>query len=139
MSCEDLVFLWGFGDRVTAGVLKSLLQESHEAFSKEFDVRLVDNSCAIVIFWQHGLTETFLNTMNKCSDMRGPLREMVSEGLRAAGYETYNRACRLGLWESSLADSLDRALADSDCASEADSKTKCSDRCNEWIINLDDL
>lgn len=139
VSCEDLVFLWGFGDRVTAGVLKSLLQESHEAFSKEFDVRLVDNSCAIVIFWQHGLTETFLNTMNKCSDMRGPLREMVSEGLRAAGYETYNRACRLGLWESSLADSLDRALADSDCASEADSKTKCSDRCNEWIINLDDL
>lgn len=139
VSCEDLVFLWGFGDRVTAGILKSLLQESHEAFSKEFDVRLVDNSCAIVIFWQHGLTETFLNTMNKCSDMRGPLREMVSEGLRAAGYETYNRACRLGLWESSLADSLDRALADSDCASEADSKTKCSDRCNEWIINLDDL
>lgn len=139
VSCEDLVFLWGFGDRVTAGVLKSLLQESHEAFSKEFDVRLVDNSCAIVIFWQHGLTETFLNTMNKCSDMRGPLREMVSEGLRAAGYETYNRACRLGLWESSLADSLDRALADSDCASEADSKTKCSDRSNEWIINLDDL
>ncbi|KAJ6874101.1 hypothetical protein NC651_032821 [Populus alba x Populus x berolinensis] len=139
VSCEDLVFLWGFGDRVTAGVLKSLLQESHEAFSKEFDVRLVDNSCAIVIFWQHGLSETFLNTMHKCSDMRGPLREMVSEGLRAAGYETYNRACRLGLWESSLADSLDRALADSDSASEADSKTKCSDRCNEWIISLDDL
>ncbi|XP_061961060.1 poly(A)-specific ribonuclease PARN-like [Populus nigra] len=139
VSCEDLVFLWGFGDRVTAGVLKSLLQESHEAFSKEFDVRLVDNSCAIVIFWQHGLSETFLNTMDKCSDMCGPLREMVSEGLRAAGYETYNRACRLGLWESSLADSLDRALADSDCASEANSKTKCSDRCNEWIINLDDL
>ncbi|KAJ6319317.1 hypothetical protein OIU78_014856 [Salix suchowensis] len=139
VSCEDLVFLWGFGDRVTAGMLKSLLQESHEAFSKEFDVRLVDNSCAIVIFWQCGLSETFLNTMNKCSDMRGPLREMVSEGLRAAGYETYNRACRLGLWESRLADSLDRALADPDSASKADSKTKSSDICNEWIINLDDL
>ncbi|KAJ6674449.1 POLY A -SPECIFIC RIBONUCLEASE/TARGET OF EGR1 MEMBER 1 [Salix viminalis] len=77
--------------------------------------------------------------MNKCSDMRGPLREMVSEGLRAAGYETYNRACRLGLWESRLADSLDRALADPDSASTADSKTKSSDICNEWIINLDDL
>ncbi|CAK7349237.1 unnamed protein product [Dovyalis caffra] len=141
VSCEDLVFLWGFRDRVTAGVLKSLLQESHEAFFEEFDVRLVDNSCAIVVFWQRGLSKTFLNTMNNCSDMRGPLREMVSEGLRAAGYETYSRACRLGIWEATLADSLDKTLADSDSASESDSKTESSDSswCTEWTINLDDL
>ncbi|KAF2292517.1 hypothetical protein GH714_025072 [Hevea brasiliensis] len=38
----------------------------------------------------------------------GPLREMVSEGVRAASYETYNRACRLGIWDANLADALDK-------------------------------
>lgn len=141
VSCEDLVFLWGFRGSITAGMLKSLLQKSHNVFSEEFDVRLVEKSCAIVVFRQHGLSKTFLDIMNNCSEICGPLREMVSDGIRVAGYETYNRACRLGLWEANLVDSLDKALADPLFPLEADSKTKSSESylCGEWIISLDDL
>ena len=35
---------------------------------------------------------------------------MVSEGIRAAGYETYKRMCRFDLWEADLAESLERAF-----------------------------
>ncbi|KAJ9169842.1 hypothetical protein P3X46_017991 [Hevea brasiliensis] len=140
VSCEDLVFLWGFRD-MTAGMLKSMLQASHKVFSEEFDVRLVDKSCAIVVFRRPGLSKTFLDVLNGGSEIVGPLREMVSEGVRAASYETYNRACRLGTWDANLADALDKALADLDYPSGADSKTKSLDTywCSEWVINLDEL
>ncbi|WCJ37250.1 Polynucleotidyl transferase ribonuclease H-like superfamily protein [Euphorbia peplus] len=141
VSCGDLVFLWGFRDRISAGLLKRLLQESHMVFSQEFDVRFVEKSCAIVVFWQPGLSKTFLDILKNGSEIHGPLREMVSEGVRGASYETYKRACSLGLWNLNLADSMDKALADSDCSSEVDSKTKPSNTywCNEWVINLSEL
>ncbi|KAJ4833228.1 hypothetical protein Tsubulata_024957 [Turnera subulata] len=140
VSCQDVVFLWGFSGTLTAGALKNLLRESHAVFGDEFDVRLVEKSCAILVFRQPGVSRTFLTIMNSV-DICGPLRDMVAEGLRAAGYETYNRACRLGLWEASLADSLDQALTDPECSSEADTPTKSSDSylCTEWMVNLDDL
>ncbi|KAG8640399.1 poly(A)-specific ribonuclease PARN-like isoform X5 [Manihot esculenta] len=140
VSCEDLVFLWGFRD-MTAGTLKRLLQESHKVFSEEFDVRLVDKSCAIVVFRQPGLSKTFMDVLNDDSDIVGPLREMVSEGVRAAGYETYNRACSLGLWDAYLGDALDKAMAGLDYPLEADSKPKSPGTywCNEWVIDLDEL
>ncbi|XP_020539351.1 poly(A)-specific ribonuclease PARN-like isoform X2 [Jatropha curcas] len=141
VSCEDLVFLWGFRDGMSAGLLKSLLQESHKIFSEEFDVKLVDKSCAIVVFWQRGMSKTFLDVLNNSPEIFGPLREMISEGARAASYDTYYKGCRLALWDANLADSLDKALADRDSSSEADSKTKSLDTywCSEWMINLDDL
>ncbi|KAK3003306.1 hypothetical protein RJ639_018328 [Escallonia herrerae] len=55
VSSKDLVFLWGFRRGLSAGRLKSLLCGSHEAFSKEFDVRLVDQTCAVV-FLNPGLS-----------------------------------------------------------------------------------
>ncbi|KAK1568258.1 hypothetical protein Q3G72_022316 [Acer saccharum] len=140
VSCQDVVFLWGFKKGTTAGMLKSLLQGSHEVFTEEFDLRLVDRSCAIVVFWQPGSSQTFLDVMNG-KDFSGKLMEMVSEGVRASGYEAYKRVCSSGLWESELADSLDKALASSECNSESDSESKPSEIywCSELMINLDDL
>lgn len=140
VSCENVVFLWGFREMMAAGMLKNLLQGCHAVFKEAFDVRMVDRSCAIVVFWQPGLSNTFLNAMNS-EEISGPLRETVSEGLKAAGYETYKRVCSSGFWESALADALDKALTDdSVCASEADSETKTSEI--YWfndLINLDEL
>lgn len=143
VSSEDLVFIWGFRGRMSAGGLKRLLQGSHSVFSEEFDVRMVDGSCAIVVFWQSGLSQTFLEAISS-NWISGLLREMVSEGLRAAGYETYKNACRLGFWEADLADSLDKALAEPDHNSEADSEAKPTGPSQIYwsrdsIINLDEL
>uniref|UniRef100_A0A5B7B6L9 Putative poly(A)-specific ribonuclease PARN-like n=2 Tax=Davidia involucrata TaxID=16924 RepID=A0A5B7B6L9_DAVIN len=118
----DLVFLWGFRRGVSARMLKNQLSGSHEVFSEEFDVQLMDKSCAIVIFWNPGLAESFLEAMDSGGISCEPLKEMISEGLRAAGYDIYNKVCRLGLWKADLADSLDKALADTDSLSEAHSK-----------------
>ncbi|KAM7263486.1 hypothetical protein ACFE04_001169 [Oxalis oulophora] len=111
VRCEDLVFLWGFNDKMSAKTLKSLLQGSHQVFSENFDVRFVDKSCAILVFWKPGVSSTFLDMMNS-EEISGNLKEMVSEGVRVAGYEMYKKACCFGLWEQDLADSLDKALSE---------------------------
>ena len=91
-------------------MLKSLLQGSHDVFFEEFDVCLVDKSCAIMIFLRPYLSQALLDVMSS-EGIIGAWRELVSEGLRAADYETYKRACNLGLWEADLASSLDKASA----------------------------
>jgi len=140
VSCEHLVFLWGFKRTMTAGKLKSLLQGSHDVFSEEFDVRLVDKSCAIVVFWKPGLSETFLNVMNS-EEICGSLREMVSEGLRAACYANYKNICRLGIWEADLAESLEKVLEEPDYLGKTDSETNPLEVhwFSDLVINLDDL
>lgn len=139
VSCEDVVFLWGFRERISAGILKNMLQGSHEVFAEAFNVRMVDRSCAIVVFGKPGLSNTFKNVMNS-KEVSGPLREMVSDGLKAAGYETYQRVCSLGLWESALADALDKALASHNCLPEAAYETKQSEiYLSNELINLAEL
>ena len=140
ISCEHLVFLWGFNLGMTAGMLKSLLRSSHNIFSREFDVKLVDKSCAIVVFWQPGVSEQFLDIMNS-EEISGDLKELVSEGLRVTSYETYDRICRLGLWEMDLRESLERALESSYCDKEGNCERKSSEIhwYNDNVINLDDL
>ncbi|XP_057965910.1 poly(A)-specific ribonuclease PARN-like isoform X2 [Malania oleifera] len=140
VSSEDLVFLWGFRAGMSAGALKSLLQGSHDIFSGDFDVRLVDKSCGVVVFWQPGLSRKFLELMGG-EGLCGSLREMVTDGLKAASYETYERVCSLGLWEVDLADSLDKTLADPDCLLDAGSETKPSAIYwnSDSIINFYDL
>ncbi|KAK7373546.1 hypothetical protein VNO80_06960 [Phaseolus coccineus] len=140
ISCEHLVFLWGFNLGMTAGMLKSLLRSSHNVFSREFDVKLVDKSCAIVVFWQPGVSKQFLDIMNS-EEMSGDLKELVSNGLRVTSYETYDRICRLGLWEMDLRESLERALENSCCDKESNCGTKSSEILwyNDNVINLDDL
>ncbi|KDO58559.1 hypothetical protein CISIN_1g006991mg [Citrus sinensis] len=139
VSCEDVVFLWGFRERISAGILKNMLQGSHEVFAEAFNVRMVDRSCAIVVFGKPGLSNTFKNVMNSKA-VSGPLREMVSDGLKAAGYETYQRVCSSGLWESALADALDKTLASHNCLSEAAYETKQSEiYLSNELINLAEL
>ncbi|KAM6564782.1 hypothetical protein CsatB_024780 [Cannabis sativa] len=141
VNCEQLVYLWGFGSENTAGKLKTMLHNSHSIFSEEFDIRLVDKSCAVIVFWQPGLAEKFLDVMNNIEKISGSLREMVSEGLRAASYETYKRACKLDIWEANLGESLDRALEDSEYLIEATPEStpieiSCS---SDSVINYNDL
>lgn len=143
ISTEDLAFLWGFCERMSARKLKSWLKGSHDIFSENcFDVRLVDKSCAILVFSQPGLSGTLLSLMSS-GDVSGRLREMVSEGLKGASYEVYKRVCRQeGSWEGAeLADAFDRASADSDPSSEAESGSKETEIywCSDSIINFNDL
>ncbi|RDY08871.1 Poly(A)-specific ribonuclease PARN-like protein, partial [Mucuna pruriens] len=140
VSCEHLVFLWGFKFGMTAGMLKSALRSSHDIFSGEFDVKLVDKSCAIVVFWQPGVSKEFLDIMNS-EEISGDLKELLSDGLRITGYETYNTICRLGLWEMDLAESLERALESSCCDIESNCERKSSEIhwYNDNVIHLDDL
>ncbi|XP_010532929.1 PREDICTED: poly(A)-specific ribonuclease PARN-like [Tarenaya hassleriana] len=139
VKSENLVFLWGLGKKMSAAVLKNVLQKLHPVFAEEFDVKFIDKSCAIVVFWNPGFSETFLNAVTNGEQLSDTLKEMVAEGLRATGYDTFKRACRLGFWESDLADALDKALESADA--EADSETEASeiDRTRELMINFDEL
>ncbi|XP_052170531.1 poly(A)-specific ribonuclease PARN-like [Diospyros lotus] len=140
VDTNNLVFLWGFRDGMSAGMLKRRLSNSHVVFSDEFDVRLVDKSCAVVVFWNPGLSSSFLDAVESGGLNCEPLREMISEGLQATGYQAYRRACELGLWEANLADSLDKALEDTDILSGTGSQESLNIYWNdELIISLDDL
>ncbi|XP_074316694.1 poly(A)-specific ribonuclease PARN-like [Silene latifolia] len=114
LSCDDLIFVWGFREGLSSGELKRLLSGSHEAFSGDFDVRLVDQSCAIVAMRQPGLTEAFLDSMKSGGTDHVRLRILISEGLRAANYETYRRIFDITKWDYNLADCLDTVVISSD-------------------------
>nr|DAD25411.1 TPA_asm: hypothetical protein HUJ06_026875 [Nelumbo nucifera] len=142
VSTEDLVFLWGFRVGMTAGVLKKILYASHDVFSEDFEVKLVDKSCAVVVFWTPGLAEVLLKVISSGGVGSSALMDMISEGLKAAGYEAYKRVCRMRLWELHLADSLDKALSDEyprDWVANARSEPLGICWNNEFIIKLDDL
>uniref|UniRef100_M1CTH5 Ribonuclease n=1 Tax=Solanum tuberosum TaxID=4113 RepID=M1CTH5_SOLTU len=139
ISSKNLVFLWGFRGVTSAGKLKSLLCGSHEVFH-EFDVRMVDKSCAVVAFRNPGFAEVMLQLMYSGGICTNTLKEMLADGLTAAGYETYQKVCELGLWESDLASSMEKASEEIESFSEAQSK-ELSGLCwnNDEMINLDDL
>lgn len=134
ISINNLVFLWGFRSGVSAGKLKKLLCKSHDMLSQDhdFDVRLVDKSCAVVVFWKNGLSEWFVNAI----DSGDGLRELVAEGMIAAGYEAYKRVCKSEILGPDLADSL----AEFDRVSE-DHLVESAEVYwnNELMINFDDL
>ncbi|XP_057437179.1 poly(A)-specific ribonuclease PARN-like isoform X2 [Lotus japonicus] len=140
VSCENVVFLWGFKFGTTAGMLKNVLRSSHDIFSGEFDVKLVDKSCAIVVFWQQGLSKDFLDVMNS-EEISGDLKELVSDGVRVTCYDTYKTMCRLGLWEMDLAESLERALESSRYDTKINGERHSSEIhwYNDNVINFDDL
>uniref|UniRef100_A0A803MFR3 Uncharacterized protein n=1 Tax=Chenopodium quinoa TaxID=63459 RepID=A0A803MFR3_CHEQI len=114
LSCNDIVFLWGFRSGLSAGDLKTLLCRSHEVFSAEFDVKLVDKSCAVVAFRRPGLAGAFINAMGSGGACHEGLTELIAEGLRAANYETYKCVYNMSKWDSNLADSLDQVMMSAD-------------------------
>ncbi|XP_059305032.1 poly(A)-specific ribonuclease PARN-like [Lycium ferocissimum] len=140
ISIKNLVFLWGFRGGTSAGKLKSLLYGSHKVFHNEFDVRMVDKSCAVVVFRDPGFPEVLLQLMDSGGICTNTLKEMLADGLTAAGYETYQKVCELGLWEADLASSMEKALEETESFSEAQSKEFlgiCWN--NDEMINLNDL
>lgn len=142
VSIDNLVFLWGFESGISARNLKDLLCDSHDVFSEEFDVKMVDRTCAIVVFWNPGFSESFLRIMDSGEIFSCKLKDMISEGLRAAGYETYKRVCESGLWKPDLAECLDQAMDETEILSGAKpQRQEQSIICwnNDDMINLDDL
>lgn len=139
VSSDNLVLIWGLAKKMTAAMLKNVLKQAHPVFAQEFDVKFLDRSCAILVFWESGSSETFLTAVNNEEQLGGSLREMVTEGLRAAGYDTYKRACRLGFWEADLADSLEKTLESSDTEPDSDTKPSEIDWTSELAINFDEL
>lgn len=140
VSSENLVFVWGLSKKMTAAMLKKVLEKSsHAVFAQEFDVKYIDRSCAVVVFWESGSSETFLREVNNEEQLVGCLREMVAEGLRVAGYETYRRACRLGFWEADLAEALDKTLESSETDLDSDNKPSDIIWSSELAINFDEL
>ncbi|KAG8371668.1 hypothetical protein BUALT_Bualt13G0112200 [Buddleja alternifolia] len=141
VSTENLIFLWGFESGISARMLKDVLHDSHDVFSGEFDVRMIDRTCAIVVFWNSDFSKHFLTTMDSGAISSDKLKDMISDGLRVTGYETYKRVCESGLRKRDLAECLEQALEDSEIYSGVESQKEESVICwnNDEMINLDDL
>ncbi|ONK58381.1 uncharacterized protein A4U43_C09F11670 [Asparagus officinalis] len=135
VSTDNIVFLWGFGDRISASELKSHLKGIHPVFSEDFDLRLVDKACSVIVFWSSGAAQALLKVMES--------GEMISIDLKLAGYEAYKKVCKSGLWEAGLANSLEAALAETEleCDLSASSAKDSSDIYwnSELMIDLDNL
>ncbi|KAK6145158.1 hypothetical protein DH2020_021978 [Rehmannia glutinosa] len=60
--------------------LKDLLCDSHDVFSEEFDVRMIDRTCAIVVLWTPGFSERFLRIMDS-GDILSDLGESLDQAM----------------------------------------------------------
>ncbi|CAL5012704.1 unnamed protein product [Urochloa decumbens] len=103
VSTDNIVFLWGFREK-SVKELKSYLPGLHQVFSEDFEVKLLDKTCSALIFRD---SDTAMQLLKEMSLENPSLNSFFSEGLRAAGFEVYRKACRLGLWDSDLAEALD--------------------------------
>ncbi|CAL5006016.1 unnamed protein product [Urochloa decumbens] len=103
VSTNNIVFLWGFREK-SVKELKSYLPGLHQVFSEDFEVKLLDKTCSALIFRD---SNTAMQLLKEMSLESPSLNSFFSEGLRAAGFEVYRKACRLGLWDSDLAEALD--------------------------------
>ncbi|KAL3850470.1 hypothetical protein ACJIZ3_012352 [Penstemon smallii] len=143
VGINNLVFMWGFEGGISANKLKGLLHDSHEVFSQEYDIRMVDKTCAVVVFWNPGFSELFLSTMDSARVISDKLKDLISGGLRVTGYETYKKVCeKSGLRRSNLAQCLDEALEEeTEIFLEAKSREEQSLIYwnNDETINLEEL
>ncbi|KAL6843383.1 hypothetical protein ACP4OV_027096 [Aristida adscensionis] len=103
VSTENVVFLWGFRDK-SVKELRSHLTGLHQAFSEDFEIRLLDKTCSALIFRSPGTAGELLKEISLESPS---LNNFFSEGLKAASFEVYKKVCRLGLWDSDLAEALE--------------------------------
>ncbi|KAF7056902.1 hypothetical protein CFC21_064270 [Triticum aestivum] len=102
-STQSVVFLWGFRE-TSAEELRSRLARLHHVFSKDFDLRLLDKTCSALIFRSSDTASELLRDISLESPS---LNNFFSEGLKAAGFDVYRKACSLGLWDSDLAEALE--------------------------------
>ncbi|XP_039854197.1 poly(A)-specific ribonuclease PARN-like isoform X2 [Panicum virgatum] len=108
VSTENIVFLWGFRGK-SVKELKSYLPGLHQIFSEDFEVKLLDKTCSALLFRNSG---TAMQLLKEISSESPSLNNFFSEGLKAAGFEVYRKVCRLGLWDSELAEALERVSAE---------------------------
>lgn len=108
VSTDNIVFLWGFREK-SVKELKSYLPGLHQAFSEEFEVKLLDKTCSALIFCN---SDTAMQLLKEISSENPSLNSFFSEGLKAAGFEVYRKVCRLGLWDSNLAEALEGVSSD---------------------------
>ncbi|KAJ8458111.1 hypothetical protein OPV22_031037 [Ensete ventricosum] len=139
-SSDNLVFLWGFSQLISSKELKRELQQIHEVFMEDFELQLMDKTCAAIVFSRSGLAEALLKEMGSgkfCSDAL----LIKTSGLRAVGYDAYRKVCMSGLWEADLADSLENIIAGSTNSLSASSEKDSSEVYwgSESTINLSEL
>ncbi|KAJ1268618.1 hypothetical protein BS78_07G148900 [Paspalum vaginatum] len=103
VSTDNIVFLWGFREK-SVNELKSYLIGLHQAFSHDFEVKLLDMTCSALIFRN---SDTAMQLLKEISSEDPSLNSFFSEGLKGAGFEVYRKVCRLGLWDSDLAKAFD--------------------------------
>lgn len=139
VSTDNLVFLWGFGDGVSASELKHRLQSTRPMFSEGFELQLVDKTCSVIVFGSTASAQALIKEMESEEDGSNALREMIADGLKGAGYEVYKKVCQLGLWEANLADSLEAALAVHDPFASSGKDASEIYWNSELMIDLDDL
>ncbi|KAH7682943.1 Poly(A)-specific ribonuclease protein [Dioscorea alata] len=138
---DNVVLLWGFRAGISAAGLKRQLHGIHSVFSENFELQLVDRTCAIVIFHVPGSVENLLEDMRSGSIGSGSLKEMMSDGLKVTGYEAYKKVCRMGLWEADLAESLEMVSSEQtdDLPSNCKNDTSEIYWSSELMINLNDI
>lgn len=140
VSTANLVFLWGFSHRVTASRLKRLLRGTHPVLSEDFELQFVDKTCSVIVLSNKDASQALLKAVELADSNFTALREMISDGLKGAGYEAYKKVCKLGLWEGNLADSLEAVLAETESEPNHSGKDDSEIYWNsELMINLDDL
>lgn len=103
VSTDNIIFLWGFREK-SVKELKSYLIGLHQAFSEDFEVKLLDKTCSALIFRD---SNTAMQLLKEIGSEGPSLNRFFSEGLKAAGFEVYKKVCRLGLWDSDLAEVLE--------------------------------
>lgn len=139
VSIDNLVFLWGFGDGVSASELKCHLQSIHPMFSEGFELHLVDRTCSVIVFESTTSAQALIKVMESGEGGSSALGDMIADGLKGAGYGAYKKVCQLGLWEANLADSLEAALAEHDPSASSGENASVIYWNSELMIDLNDL
>ncbi|KAL4193085.1 hypothetical protein AMTRI_Chr06g175170 [Amborella trichopoda] len=139
VSTEDLIFLWGYENGISPDRLRKLLCDAHDAFHGGFQVRIIDDGCAVVGFEKSGSAERFLKDVESGEVESGALLDLIVGGLRVAGYNAYERVCKLGVWEGKLPNSLERALLGEPVASTAKTGMSEEHKSESMMLELSDL
>ncbi|KAJ4748715.1 Poly(A)-specific ribonuclease PARN-like [Rhynchospora pubera] len=134
LGVHNLVFLWGF-NAASNLQLKDMLRKYHPIFDENFDLKIVDRNCAAIAFQRQGAVVELLKELKPRSSS---IENMISDGVRIAGFGAYEKVCKMGLWDGRLADSLQTvALSDNNTPLLAEKSTDiCWD--NKLMLDQDE-
>ncbi|KAJ3708784.1 hypothetical protein LUZ61_012489 [Rhynchospora tenuis] len=107
LDAHKLVFLWGLSAALSLQ-LKDKLRNYHPIFNENFDLKVVDRNCTVIAFQRQGAVVELLKEVKTGSSY---IENMMSDGVRIAGFGAYEKVCRMGLWDGRLADSLQTVVS----------------------------